>query len=234
MQPEYPNYDYTAINLEREAQNRRTLVRTVLAVITALVVLFALWVLVLNKRSVTLAPAKGTTISIGTVAVEEDGGNIRTLITRTSSEKTIRLKPGTYAILFSGNGYEDIPKDVTIDSNITIKTPAMQYTQDKLNTILGSERDAIRARLFAGTNLVGYTPDQEKLYDMGEWYSAQLMPDNINTQDKLVVIMHKENGEWKVVAKPSLIFFTLDYPNIPTDVIRTVNNQSVILPPPAS
>lgn len=229
-----PNYDYNAINIERDAQNRRKLIMTTLVVAATLIVLFIAWTLVFNKRSVTLVPSKGTAISIGTVAVEEDGGNIRTVITRTTTEKTIKLKPGAYAILFSGEGYEDVPKDITVDNNMTIKTPTMQYTQAKLDDILTTERDAIRARLFAGTNLSGYTPEQEKLYDMGEWYSAQLMPDNINTQDKLVVIMHKENGEWKVAAKPNLVFFTLDYPNIPTDVIRTVNNQSVALPVPAS
>lgn len=234
MQPQYPNYDYNAINIERQAHNQQKLIRTVLVVVALCIAFGFLWSLILNKKTVTLKPANGTAISIGTVADDENGGGIRKLLIRTTTEKKIRLKAGTYSILYDGKGYEEERQILELADSVTLKSPELSYSPTKLDELLKSEQKTIRARLDASTSLSGYTPEQEKLYYQGQWYTAQLIPANQVTQDKLVVIMHKEKGTWKIVAGPSIVLWIGAHDDIPEDIIRTVDNQPVTLPGPTS
>jgi len=233
MQPDYSNYDYTAINIEREAQNRRKLLITFLAILGLLIVAAIIWSQILNKVTVTLDPTSNTTISIGTVGEDERGGGIQKVLAISSTKKTVRLSKGDYIVRYQGKNLQEKSQSVTLENNVSFKTPELDYISTYLDTLLSTERNAIQARLNPSLKS-GYAPEQEKLYDRGQWYTAQLIPNDMSTEDKLVVVMHKEDNTWKVVAGPSIVLWLGDYKNIPADIIRTVNNQQVAIPTPAS
>jgi hypothetical protein len=200
---------------------------------------FISWNYFVIQKAVTLEPSPGTTISIG----NQKGSSLslnQPIISATATKK-VRLQPGPYVVEFSGSkDYMSVIKSIEINNSMIIKTPILYYTDSKLNQLLNSERPTIQAALFSSFNSAGYSVVSDQLFENGEWYGAQLIPQgwynpnvpsdytprpiNINnTKDMLRVIMKKENGQWKPVAGPSVVFFIGDYPNIPQTVIRGTN-----------
>lgn len=200
---------------------------------------FFVWDYFINQKIITLKPTPGTTIAIGTQI--GDNPVIRKEIAKTTSQKEIRLRPGVYAIKFSGSkDYKDESRSVAISKSIDIKTPNLKYTDGKLTQLLSSQKNKIHEVLQQVLPSTRYLIDTEKLFNTGQWYGARLMPDNwyepnipsniiprptnnSNTRDILRLIMKKEDNKWRVVAGPSVIMYIKDYENIPQDIIRSVN-----------
>ena len=200
---------------------------------------FFAWDYFVNQKVVTLNPSAGTTITIGEQARDEMA--IGKQIASTNSLKSIRLQSGVYIVIFTGTSdYQDEYQSISIDKSTEIKTPDLKYTDEKLGRLLVSEKPAIQNVITPILPNPGYQIDNESLYEIGNWYGARLIPggwylsppssnilpglinDN-NTEDMLRVILKNDNGQWKLMAGPSIIFAIDDYPDIPEDVIRTTN-----------
>jgi|GEM_PF-842587 len=206
-----------------------------IAVVAIIVASFFAWDYYVTQKLVTLNPSPGTTITIG------EGGHeleISKQIVNTSSKQVVRLRSGVYVVKFAGTKeYQEITQSITISQPTEIKTPALNYTSNKLGQLLKSENLAIQ-KVIAPTILnQNYTIDNGTLFSRGEWYGARLKPavwynptmavKNLEpvsgNHDMLRIILTKTSGQWKVAAEPSIIFAIDDYPNIPPDVIRSTN-----------
>lgn len=225
-------------NIPRNKLIKRLVVVFILLALAVGLILYA-WDYFITQKVVTLNPSAGTTIEFGTRNGDEP--IITNPIATTTTLKTIRLRPGSYVVRFSGSkDYQEIFQPVVIDKSVEIKTPTLSYTNEKLSQLLESEKPAIQQVLSPYMPDSGYTVDSESLFNTGAWYGARLIPSgwydptvpadliprptNINnTQDMLKVIMKKGNGVWKVVAGPSIVISIADYSDIPQDVIRATN-----------
>lgn len=181
----------------------------------------------LNRKTVTLKPINGTAMAIGIPSDNEESLTITKVLLQTESEKSVRLSPGDYAVTTVGEGYTTVTTAVTVTENMTITPPtSITYSDEKLADILDQEQAAINAAIpevASGRYTVSKT--QEQLYEKGEWYSGRLMPKNATTDDQLVVVLHKENGQWKIAAGPAMTLYVKDYPDVLETAIRTVNNN---------
>lgn len=192
-----------------------------------------------SQKIVTLNPSPGTTIAIGEQSGDEP--TITKQIASTNTLKKVTLPVGNYAVKFTGSSdYQDKYISIFIDKPTEIKTPNLMYTNEKLNKLLISEKPAIQSVIKPVLPNQGYQIDHEAPMENGNWYGARLIPggwyasplsSNIlpglinedNTEDMLLVILKKENGGWKLMAGPSIIFWIDNYPNIPQDIIRATN-----------
>lgn len=221
---------------------RKLITRLLIALVLLCVVVasaYFAWDYFINQKIVTLNPSQGTVMTIGTKQGDEP--IIVNQIASTNTKKKIRLHTGTYVIKFSGDkDYQEEASTVRIDKSMVINTPTLKYTDEKLAQLLDVDKALIQEVLQTVLPNARYSVDQEKLFYTGEWYGANLIPNdwydpnapadiiprptNVdNTLDMLRVIMKKDNGTWKVVAGPSIVFFVDDYPKIPQDIISETN-----------
>lgn len=214
----------------------------VLVVLILATVIFC-WDYFVTQKTVTLSPTPNTTIAMYQQTDDSDKGPE---IVKTSVQKEIRLRPGSYLVKYSGSkDYQEESETVLIDKPTELITPKLNYTNDKLIQILESEKSAIHVVLSPSIPNPKYYIKAEALFGEGDWYAAQLMPkdwyspnvpkniiprptnDN-NTLDILKVIMKKDSDQWKIVVGPSIVIAISDYPDIPQDVIRSANKLGIV------
>ena len=189
-----------------------------------------------NNITLTLEPTPGTTISIGKQTSDELV--IGKQIVSTNSLKDISIPSGVYIVKFTGTSdYQDAYQSININKSTVIKTPDLKYTYEKLEQLLIDQKPAIQNTVTSVLPNSGYQIDKEVLLENGNWYGARLKPsiwyDSIvaaqytrpadGTEDMLRVILKNDNGQWKIMAAPSIIFAIADYPDIPQNVIRATN-----------
>ncbi|MEI6237118.1 MAG: hypothetical protein WCP03_00775 [Candidatus Saccharibacteria bacterium] len=231
-----PFIDYFT-NTPKSKLIARALILLIVTVVVVLAISF-FWNYFVTQKIVTLSPSAGTTITIG--RQNGDDPYIGHPIATTTSQKKIRLQPGAYLVKFSGSeDYQEELTGVVVDKTIEIKTPDLKYTTNKQSQLLKSNKSAITKALSPIIPSGGYQINKEELLGGLDWYAASLkpnpwcdwgvpvkqlvpMPTSCN-YDMLRVILKKENGQWKVVAKPAIIFAIADYPDIPQDIIRATN-----------
>lgn len=226
MQSDYSSYSYVAPPSNqsplREFLSRRNIFIILMLLAIAIIGWFG-WQQLIYKKTITFQASKGTLIQIGTYIDNEEGIQIDHVLGR-SSQGSVKLAPGTYAVTYSGDDYVRQTKAITIDSNLILTTPKLPYSSNKLASLLNDQKDAIHSVLGLSIDLGTYTPANEALYTDGSWYATQLIPADQVNQDQLVVIMHKEDNAWKVVAGPKIVLEIASYPDVPENLIRTINN----------
>ena len=233
MQPDYNTYNYT--NPTTEQRSPRKMLVTILGIFGLFIILLvigsSLWSKYISKVSVTLKPSDGTTIAIGTAKDTEENPAIEKQIAKTSSELKVRIKPGDYLVVYTAPDKATQYKPITITKNETITSPKLEYTMGKLSSRLSTEKDNIHSALttqLTTIQLSRYTYNYEALYHDGTWYAASLMPtDRLATTDPQMVVMQKQGAQWKLVAGPKIILHIGDYPSVPSDVIRDVDNRPI-------
>jgi len=206
-------------------KNHKKLILIIIFSIFIIIVLFIVgtkvWDYFITQKLVTLNPTTGTTITIGKQVGE--GVNMDTIITKTSSKQEIRLEPGYYSVKYSGNTeYLSAFNVINVDKSMEIRTPKLNFTQEKLNQLILTEKNTAQSALSLSFDTSGYTIVDDKVYGQGDWYSARLINNN-GSSDNLLIIMKKENTSWKLIAGPLIIISIGDYPDIPQEVIRQTN-----------
>ncbi len=221
MPPQSPN--------QAQARNRRSLLllaAAIIVLVTLAVVGIHLWQTYVIDKKVTLAAASGTNITLGKIrGTNNNSVTMGAILAHTSTNKQVRLAPGSYAVTFGGADYQDQTEAIAVSSTMTIATPNLSYSTAKLQDLLAQQAADIHPVVTGIASLSGYTIAYEKLYVRGEWYAAKLTPVDTSTQDTLRVILHKENGRWQVAASPGIVFYSGDYPSIPVSVIRDIDNS---------
>jgi hypothetical protein len=141
---------------------------------------------------------------------------------------SVRLKKGNYYIKSEATKeYEStiIPIQLA-DKPISI-TVNPDFTAQKLDGLLGAEKasiDSVLTQTYPSVHSY-YSIQNGKLYRHGEWYATKFIPNNPAILDTLRVILKKDKNTWVVSTKPPEIVIGIpNYPSIPADIIRDVNN----------
>lgn len=141
----------------------------------------------------------------------------------------IRLQPGTYYVVASGDGLSNDPIKIEVsDSQTQTVEINPYYSAQYLSTTFSSEIPAITQLL---TSTYPITKDRYVIKNgtfrhFGEWYTTILYENNSLTHsavDVYGVILHKVDDEWKIAASPNLIFSYNDHKDIPKDIIAAIN-----------
>ena len=170
---------------------------------------------------ITLNPSNGTRITIGTQKGE--GLKFDKILVSSTTQQKIRLKPDSYIVKYSGSvDSRDEYTTIKVDKAMKITTPKLSYTQTKLDQLLPTEKPAIQNAISSSYKVPGYTINDYKIYQQGDWSSARLIYKDAS-RDNLRVILNKVNGKWQILAGPMFIVSILDNPSIPQEVIRTAN-----------
>ena len=226
MEPNYNTFSAGGDTItDRQQRNRKILLITA---ITVMVVGIAGWFIAdfLNRKVVTLKPSNGITMTFGEPSHGEEGAGIAVELAKTSKEaKEVRVKPGFYAVIYTGQGIKQTRQLVEVKNDMTITAPSPTYSEERLAAMLKAQQTAIHSALSSNDKTNGYTPKGEALYQDGTWYAAKLVPADPINQDTLVVVMHKENDAWKVTAGPEISLYIDNYPDVPEDIIRDINNR---------
>lgn len=212
-------------NQQATARRRRTFVIVSALLIVGILVSIFLWNRFIVQKVITLEAAPGTTISFGYATEGDESPGIAKEIIKTNGQAKVRVKPGWYGVLFSGQDYAGQYQNIEIPPNNLITTPNLSYSPAKLTGLLAQGKDAIRKVVSSANGLRGYRISYEKLYGRGDWYAAKLKPSNQLTQDILGIILEKKDNKWRVAAAPSIVFYIGDFPTIPEMVIRDINNH---------
>lgn len=226
MPPEYENFNYAnppqAQSPMREIMSRRNITIGLL-ILAAVVLLIIGWLQFFHKKTITFQAAQGQVITFGTTADDDEGGGMAQVLGKSTTQKSIRVNPGNYTVIYSGTGFASKIEGVKVTSNLILASPHLDYDDSKLSSILSSQQSAIHDAIGKTVNLGDYTFTNEKLYTDGSWYAAQLIPKDAS-KDVLEVVVQKKDNTWKVVAGPQIILALADYPNVPEVVIRSINN----------
>lgn len=148
-------------------------------------------------------------------------------IARLSASQTITIRDGTYDTVVSDptHEYENPVVKFVVAPGTDSVAVSPSYTSSKLATLLANEQPAITQALQAEYPdfSQNYGIADEQLYEQGNWYGAVLTP-SAPTSDALRVILQKQGGSWGVVTDPPQISIgEPSFPNIPTDVIESVD-----------
>lgn len=225
-----PQTDFTPNSTGQNSRSKRLALIGV-AVLALLIVFSTLIFKHSGEDNVlTIEPSPGYTISVGTPTAGENGLGIRKLLVKTTTLKSLTLKKGYYVALFTKNSnYIPIYQNVDLSNSLTLTSPTLYYTPQKLSALLTQQSSAIQAAFqnsSSGSLLSqGYTIQNIGLYQDGSWYAGKLIPSNSAQDDILVFVMHQQSGQWKLVAGPSITLYIGDYLNVPTAVIRAANTS---------
>lgn len=145
-----------------------------------------------------------------------------------SGSGDVRLKPGTYYVIPSGENVVDTPIKIAITSDTTSVTIEPYLTPAYLATELSTEVPIAQSVIkTAYAQIIGkYALDPGTFYHQGDWYTTTLRdtsPSGSGGVDIYGVIMKKVDGTWKIAATPALLFSYSDHKDIPADVIDSIN-----------
>lgn len=148
--------------------------------------------------------------------------------------KFIRIYPGDYIVKPIGDKISNDPINITISRSSSIINIDPFLSDDQLSTQFKSEITEINSilsteysDLIDDSFLEGEFAIVGKFYHFGDWYSTFIYPKEIDsrtfTTDTYSVILHKEEGGWKIAAPPKIVHSYKDYPEIPKDIIDKAN-----------
>lgn len=200
--------------------SRRTIIILAIALV-ALIAAVSIVVYFLSFRTVTfdIVPE-----NIAITVRDQDNQEKGSL----SADGSLRLQNGTYAAVPTGEIFATTPIEFSVNSqNITV-TIDPDYSVAHLEELRKAEQAAI-TKVIRDTyaSVIGnFTIPSGTLYKKGEWYGGLLIQNPLGggqLGDVYRVVLKKENNIWTVVATPSIVLSTEDHPNIPYDILTTIN-----------
>jgi hypothetical protein len=149
-------------------------------------------------------------------------------ITATTS---VKLKRGGYRVVSRSNpSYKQFDQQLYLGENPQTIMVDTELSESRLVGLLGSERTSINSVTLAMYPTINtlYSIEKEQLFNKGDWYSALLTYKGFDylNDDKLLLVAHKTNGEWKIITRPpEQIVSTKKYPSIPKNVVVETNKK---------
>lgn len=148
-------------------------------------------------------------------------------ISKLSSSTTVRLKPGEYYYTTVGEKFNSERTYFTVIDNTEIIIDP-NYSEQYLSTLGETETEKIRTLLNKSYPQIKdkYTLDEPRLYKQGDWAGGRIIQtvDRRQSPDIYRYIVQKTGNEWKIIAPPNLTLSKFTYPDIPLDVLRSVNS----------
>lgn len=153
-------------------------------------------------------------------STDTTGSSIQTI----SSGVPFNVQKGSYVIKASGANIDANPTPLTVGDTPVTQTIAVTYTSDYLDQLLGQNQSALSDLILNKYPTIPslYTLEEGKLFDKGEWYGTALVYKGSDTdnRDTLHLIAHLANGKWTLATTPQITLGSVEYPNIPADVLR--------------
>ena len=158
-----------------------------------------------------------------------DGKTTKTKVSDISTSGKQQLTKGNYSLVVGNAKYDTSPIDFNIDNKDISVTVDPNYSNDELSKILSKEIGTIEALIKNSypSAINGFTLSSGNLYKEGQWYGTTLVQKVSRSEDGDVyrTILKNENGTWKIIAKPALILSAKEYPDIPIDILHSVNGK---------
>ncbi len=145
-----------------------------------------------------------------------------------SGSQTIRLSPGTYDAVIDNPSqqYRNPVTKFTVSNQPQRVSIDPSFTDQKLATMLSQEQPAV-LQVFQQkypTYKTHYSLIKGRLLHRGDWYGALLAP-NTPQLDVLRVILQKKGNTWTIETDPPEISIGKpSHPNIPIEVIESVDS----------
>lgn len=199
--------------------------------IVVLIFIFLLFNYLTSTQKIYINLENVSQAEIITITPDDDHDNDDIKAKKINKSQTLRLKKqNSYLVHYTGlKGFASGEVVLIIKPGVNNFNINPYFSDSKLGSILQTELLTIRSTVLNKfpniERLYKYT--DEKLYHYGEWYSARLKyigDDNFNS-DSLLLLLNKQDGVWKIVSSPpQIILGTVDYPNIPGDILTNINN----------
>lgn len=152
------------------------------------------------------------------------------------SGEEISLEKGSYILQYdAADNYQDHFVAIELNEKRQTVNISPEHSQEYFDKILDSEIDSIDKVIqekYPKTKSL-YEIQRGSLYKDGEWYGTTLLykggirGDNFLKTDTLRIILKKENGQWAIKTNPpNILFNKYAYPDVPEDILRSVNNLS--------
>jgi flagellar basal body-associated protein FliL len=205
--------------------NRRLII-TIAIAIALLIAAASITMYFLSFRNITFNFKKTDLVAS---IYRSDDTDKKNKLAEVKNTQTIRLQEGNYAAIAGGDNYDRAAFYFSVnknDSTVTIDPP---YSDTYLKNALTAELPAIKAALTKAFPSVAASFDTAdgKLYKEGEWYATALTQHPADPRDEgdtYYTIMKKDNGTWTVIGKPSLVLTTVDFKDVPTDIVKDANH----------
>lgn len=217
------------MNFQRFLTRRNIILASVGAVVLVGAVLGGRWLIAyLSERVVTFTLSQNVTSIVVTNndVATSCSGSCPSLVNKTlSTSGKLRLPDGQYSITPSGDNIVTDRIYITVSKDATSFSVDPYYSETHLSSLLASESAPLLAAIVSAypTILSQYSIGGGTLYRHGDWYISSLMPVGSGDSDVYSIILHKTNGVWLVVTKPSLYYKYTEYPSIPKDILYQAN-----------
>jgi hypothetical protein len=139
-----------------------------------------------------------------------------------------RLQQGQYLFVPIGDTYNPAPVEFSVgptDTTVEVNPSfSSTYRSSLLQVELPAIKQAIRARY--PTVIDSFTISDGEIFKQGQWYGTTLIQNTASADeegDVYRVVLKKEAGKWSVKTEPTLVLSAKVYPNIPKDILSSVN-----------
>ncbi len=210
--------------------NKRTILLSIIGIIAMIsIAIYVNYLGSLQKVTITFDTTANTKLDIyaqkpGSDSPTKTGQILRTLAI---SGDTFTLQKGVYVIESSGENIALNPVALSVEDAPVMETIPISYTASYLNQLLQKDQEAIGQSIARELpdvlSLYGIEPGQ--LYRKGDWYTTTLTYRGADTsnRDSLHIVLYRENKIWKILTKPQISLSTVEYPTIPSDIIKAAN-----------
>lgn len=149
-------------------------------------------------------------------------------IQKITATSEVSLQNGGYYVVPEGEKVSKSDISFTVaDQDMTVDVKP-GYSDEFLKSAYVKEKPAIETAMKQAFPLIAsdYTPEQGALYGKADWYGAILtkkVADPRDERDFYRIVMHKANGDWKVINQPELVLTSAQFKDVPVEVLRSVN-----------
>lgn len=152
---------------------------------------------------------------------------VKKVVKTIKQSDSVYLKKDSYCVVSISDKYSKEPECFFVnkeDLSINIDPDySDSYLKEKLTSELPIIKSVIREKY--GLLLDRFIIDDGRLFKKGEWYATVLdevlSPGLIG--DKYRIILNYKDDVWQVAAYPQLSLSTLDYPDIPFNILSDTN-----------
>lgn len=134
----------------------------------------------------------------------------------------LSIRVGEYTAIPSGLGYDTSPILFTVkeDAKVNISPDYSRYYLD--NILKVEEPNIIKSINDTYSKVISsFAIGSGKLYKNGLWYGVTLTQKSSGEVYRLV--MRKDGDKWSAAARPALVISSLEYTNIPIEILRDIN-----------
>jgi hypothetical protein len=162
-----------------------------------------------------------------TVTVYEKQDDNQTEIDNLDKTTDLRLQKGTYVLVPDGDIYSPAPIEFKVnDQDMTVDIDPDLSSRFR-TSLLVSELPTIKSALSAAypNTINNFVINDGEIYKQGQWYATTLVQKVTGNEEGDVyrTVLKKEGEKWSVKAKPALVLSSKTYPDIPKEILSSVN-----------